>query len=317
MAKMRDTKAKRAGILPVLVIGDVILDVYHYGAPLKISAETPTLVARNERKTISWGGAALFVRNILELGGKVKFISLLGDDEFALYDKGLAHKNLTKLFVTERERATTTKERFWVNGYKLLQWDHLDNRDIDKRTAEEIISRVHEELPKCDKLLISDYRHGLITKELAAELVKGAKKAGKPIYVDSQLSQREGNLVWYKGADLFCVNLREAQAVEPFFSEDDLEVSFKRLSNILDSRRVVLKQEAKGSTAYLDGKVIHTPAHKVTTVDTTGAGDAFYSALATSAFPPDEDALLRANKWAGLSTAIHGAKPPNLSDLIR
>ncbi len=298
----------------LLVVGDVILDVYHYGAPLKISAETPTLVARDERKTVSWGGAGLFVRNLLELGGRVNFISLLGDDEFAEHERDFSHPHLTKLFVREKGRKTTVKERFWVDGYKLLQWDHLDNRDISKETERSILEEVKKQLPECDKLLISDYRHGLLTKELAGELVNEAKKARKPIYIDSQLSQREGNLLWYRGADLFCVNLREAESVDPDFSEEKLLSSLKRLSDILKSRHIVLKLGEKGSAAFLDGRIIKTPAYKVKAVDTTGAGDAFFAALATSAFPLSEEALIRVNRWAGLSTAILGAEPPKFSN---
>ena len=61
----------------VLVIGDAILDIYHYGRPLKISAETPTMVVKDESLKVSWGGAALLVRNILELGGGGVFLSSL------------------------------------------------------------------------------------------------------------------------------------------------------------------------------------------------------------------------------------------------
>jgi bifunctional ADP-heptose synthase (sugar kinase/adenylyltransferase) len=101
-----------------LLIGDVILDEYRYGTGLGLSAETPTIVARDESSTVSIGGAGLLCRNMLALGGKVKFISLLGDDDFGQTANRFQHSNLIKAFIEDPGRKTTVKSRFWVGGYK-------------------------------------------------------------------------------------------------------------------------------------------------------------------------------------------------------
>src|ERR1700733_5899685 len=88
----------------VLLIGDVILDEYRWGTALGLSAETPTIVARDDSTSISWGGAGLLCRNILALGGTVKFTSLVGDDEFRQYTGQFQHDNLTKVFLEDAGR---------------------------------------------------------------------------------------------------------------------------------------------------------------------------------------------------------------------
>ena len=79
--------------MKVLVIGDLIEDVFHYGTALGLSAETPTIVMRREKTVQSKGGAGLVVRHLTELG--VDKVELLSD-------------------------ITVRKERFMVDGVKLL-----------------------------------------------------------------------------------------------------------------------------------------------------------------------------------------------------
>ena len=103
----------------ILLIGDPILDIYVYGTALGKSAETPTMVAKEERTEVSYGGSSLVVRNILELGAKVSYIAVIGNDEEAKHYNKFNHANLTNYFVVDKTRRTTIKKRFWIDGYKL------------------------------------------------------------------------------------------------------------------------------------------------------------------------------------------------------
>jgi rfaE bifunctional protein kinase chain/domain len=299
----------------VLLIGDVILDEYRWGTALGLSAETPTIVARDDRTTISLGGAGLLCRNILALGGKVKFISLVGDDEYKQYTGQFQHHDLTKVFLEDPGRKTTVKSRFWVSGYKLLQWDRLDNRFISAGMEREIVSTVCADLGSFDKLIVSDYRHGLITESLADSLVELSKKSGKPLYVDSQVSQRTGNHRWYSGANLFCLNRREALTVDSEFDSRPMEDSLAVLQKTLKADNVVVKLGEKGCTALLGTRLVSAAPPPVEVRDTTGAGDAFFAVVSLAPEPLSESHLAMANTWAALSTTLAGAQSPTLSML--
>ena len=297
------------------MIGDVILDEYRWGSALGLSAETPTIVARDDTTSVSVGGAGLYCRNMLALGGKVKFISLVGGDEFRRFTNSFRHKNLSKAFIEDPTRKTTVKSRFWVGGYKLLQWDRLDNRFISPEIEAQIVAMITADLPSFDRLIVSDYRHGLLTESLAAKLVDLAKEAGKPIYVDSQVSQRAGNHRWYTGASLFCLNRREALTVDADFDSRPIEQSLVALTKTLQAEQVVVKLGELGCSVLLDSQLVTVAPPPTVVKDTTGAGDAFFAVLSLVPGKLSADHLAMANTWAALSTTLKGAQPPTLAML--
>ncbi len=299
----------------VLVIGDLILDIHQEGKALGVSAETPTLVVRHGHSRFSQGGAGLFVQNILALGGKATFITLLGDDEYASHQGNFTHQNLEKITFREKGRLTTVKERFWSANHKLLCWDRLDNRPVSKETEEAILAFIKQNLPSFDKLIVSDYRHGLISEKLARALVQEAKEALKPIYVDSQIAQNVGNHKWYEGATLFCLNEKEAMSVDSSFNNLDIPKSLLNLSKILNAENIILKLGEKGAVVLLGDKFISFPAYEVKALDTIGAGDAFFAVLALAPHNSLEEYLSLANIWAALSTTIIGTELPKIEML--
>ena len=66
----------------VLIIGDVILDVWTYARAIGLSLETPTLKAQLLEKKHTFGGTGNVVNNLYELGADIDFFTLLGDDEY-------------------------------------------------------------------------------------------------------------------------------------------------------------------------------------------------------------------------------------------
>jgi len=301
----------------VLLLGDTILDIYTYGTAMGLSAETPTIVARRKEVKYSLGGAALVCRNLLELGASVQFVTLAGADEEALHVRAFSAPRLTMLTVTDPSRPTTVKHRFWVDGYKLFQLDQRDDNPITEAIAAQFQSQVDKALPEADIVVISDYRHGLLCPDVLATLMPRLHSAGKPVYVDSQVSQTAANHRMYRGGCVICLNLREARCIDPGFMPDRDAKAFAGLNRELDTERIVVKLGEDGSMFQDGGRVTHVAANKVAVVDTTGAGDAFLSAFCLAGASNPEGALRLANTWAGLSVQIHGTIPPQKSDLLR
>lgn len=301
---MKDTN--RTMDKTVLLIGDTILDHYIFGTVIGTSAETPTLVAREQSQKFSLGGACLVCRNLLELGAHVHFVTLVGDDADAEEIRRFSHPNLT-LHAFSENRQTTVKRRFWVDDYKLLQFDKLDNRPISSELEEGILHDVEELLPAIDSLVISDYRHGLLTESLIQRLLELSSSFAVPVFVDSQVSQSASNHHLYRGATLICLNTKEAKLIE---ETADLNL----LKQKLDALNIVVKRGADGAHALIGEKRIESPGFKVEAVDTCGAGDAFLAALALEDLQEPEQALASANRWAALSTTVKGPQPPSIKD---
>ena len=299
----------------LMVVGDIIVDEYNTGEALGISAETPTSVARHVGVRRSLGGAALMVRNVLALGGNAVFVSIHGDDVYRSDIERFEHAHMVKHMAAIPGRQTTVKSRYWVDGYKLLQWDRLDHSPISELAVDHMLSEIRRDLSACDAIIVSDYRHGLISPSFAAALVGIANQADKPIYIDSQVSQRSANHCWYAGATLFCVNEREARGMYPEFDPADLPNTLTGIKAILNAQSIVLKRGADGCCALLGDAYVAAPAAKVQAIDTTGAGDAFFAALSLSPVPLTAECLGFANLWAGISTTIKGPEPPNVAQL--
>ena len=67
----------------ILVIGDMVADVYLDGRISRISREAPVLVLQQAGERIVAGGAANVVNNIATLGGEVYAVGVVGDDHAA------------------------------------------------------------------------------------------------------------------------------------------------------------------------------------------------------------------------------------------
>jgi rfaE bifunctional protein kinase chain/domain len=301
----------------VLLLGDTILDVYVYGQAMGKSAETPTIVAKEIETKFSLGGAFLVARNLVELGGQVTFLTMVGDDAEADYVRSFNHERLQKFLLIDSRRRTTTKKRYWVDGYKLLQFDTVDNSPISEDLKRAATNQMHSVLPEQDVVVVADYRHGLLSPPLIKEALQLVKQSGKSLFVDSQLSQSAANHLLYYGADAFCLNLKEARAIDPEFEPGHELACFAQLSSKLGATRVIVKLGEDGCVAAIGGQLYRSRALKVSAVDTCGAGDAFLAALSLSGLEFPAEALRIANAWAALSTQIHGANPPSRPDLLR
>ncbi|MGB6872089.1 MAG: PfkB family carbohydrate kinase, partial [Acidobacteriaceae bacterium] len=310
-----ETILQRLNRRRVLLIGDTILDIYTYGTALGLSAETPTIVARRREVKHSLGGAALVARNLLELGASVQFLTLIGADEEAAHVRQFAAPHLSLLPVEDPARPTTVKHRFWVDGYKLFQLDQRDDAPISATVGDQVLALVEAALPGTDIVIISDYRHGLLSTDLLTSLLPRLHAAQKTVYVDSQVSQTASNHALYRGGCVMVLNLREARCIDPGFTPSTAPGSFAVLNRALDTSRIVVKLGEDGAIFQNGSSVFQAPARAVTVTDTTGAGDAFLSAFCLAGLDDPEAALQLANAWAGLAVQIHGTIPPRKTDL--
>ncbi len=297
---------------PILLIGDIIFDIHHHGMDGGISIEAPVSVGLHVSTVTSWGGAGLVARNLLALKVPVLFFSVVGEDIYGRELLVLDNKRLTKKFFTDKSRHTIVKERFLIKDKKALRWNRGDSRAISSVLQRKLLNEISKVLPNVHSVFMSDYRHGLMTNWLAQKILKLAPNMGKKVWVDSQVTREKSNHHWYHGADLICLNQKEAKAVDSQFKKNDLKNSLKRLQKILNSNNIIIKLRDRGSASLLDKDYILTSAHKVKAIDNVGAGDSFFAALASRG-ELTKNSLSYANRWASLATTVSGTEPPKLS----
>ena len=307
---------KSFGKKRVLLIGDTILDVYIYGKEVCKALDVPVPEAEETGSSVSFGGAGLVTNNILALGGRVDFFSVVGADDDAQYYDNFTHPKLKKIFLVDKTRKTTVKRRWFIDGKKLLQVNKVDNHYINSGLERKLLKLLEPLAAKTDLIAVFDGQHGLMTKTLIGRLAELSKKYERPLYVDSQVAHKSSNHHWYKGADCLFLNQGEAMAANANFDIKKPEYSLRETQKKLGVANLVVKLGERGSVALFNDKYINAKPYPVKTVDVCGAGDAFLAAFCLGRREAPAETLNICNAWGGLATAVHGTLPPNKKDLI-
>ena len=96
----------------VLVVGDVMLDRYWYGAVERISPEAPVPVVRVTREENRLGGSANVAYNVVSLGAHASLLSVVGDDEAShLLEDLVAQTGIAPHLGRDTQLKTTVKLR--------------------------------------------------------------------------------------------------------------------------------------------------------------------------------------------------------------
>ena len=108
----------------IIVVGDIILDVYYWGDVARISPEAPVPVVHIQNKTKALGGAGNVALNLSGLGCRPFLLGVNGADEPGrqlvqiLQDYDVDHH-----LVTLGDYPTTLKTRVIGQGQQLIRLD--------------------------------------------------------------------------------------------------------------------------------------------------------------------------------------------------
>lgn len=293
----------------VLVVGDVIIDKYTHGRKLGVSAETPTIVAEWEKKDMFVGGAGLVVRNLLRLGCEVTLLTVTGESITELLHESSDPPTLEEMNMFHHSPFVklnwklTHKHRFYVDDYKLLQYDILNRGTWDQDSRRHFFKIYENLVDKCDAVVFCDNRHGVFDQELAGAMVLASGE--RDSFLDCQMSQNSGTHDWYTTVKYMLLNEKEINSYFPH-SEIDLKNKIAELEDRWITK-IVVKCGSEGAQTKED----YYPAFEVKVADTCGAGDAFLAALVS------KRDITEANRWAALSTTYKGTYVPKIEDLER
>ncbi|MBV8525767.1 MAG: D-glycero-beta-D-manno-heptose-7-phosphate kinase, partial [Acetobacteraceae bacterium] len=264
----------------VVVIGDAMLDRYYYGEVERISPEAPVPVLRIAREVTTPGGAGNVVRNLTALGAVVAFLSVLGDDQAGSDLTGLVglQPGVEPWLLVQGGVTTTVKSRFIASGQQLLRVDQEAPVAIHPKIAERLLRLARDAMASHKVVVLSDYNKGLLTGDLAPELIGAARQAGCQVIVDP----KGPDYSRYAGADIVTPNRRElAEATGmPTDSEPAIVAAAHALRESYRLGAVVVTRSEDGLT-LLDGTgVHHYPAEAAEVYDVSGAGDTVIATLA-------------------------------------
>ena len=279
----------------ILIIGDMIADIYLKGDISRISREAPVLVIiESEEKTVA-GGAANVVNNVATLGGKAFAVGVLGDDKGAENLKHILENNGvdTNGMLCDKKRKTITKTRVIAGGratvsQQVVRIDRECNEPISKEYEQEILSYIKEIMPKMQGVVMSDYGSGTITPTIRDFILKLSKKYNIPSIVDSRYAIYD-----FVGTDYVKQNDAELSSAVGYTidNENKLYQAAQEFIVKMQAKGILVTRGEKGMTLFeSNGDVHNIPvSDKSEVFDVSGAGDTcvatFITALTTGAMP--------------------------------
>ena len=268
-------EAKQIAASRVLVVGDVMLDRYWYGAVDRISPEAPVPIVRITREEERSGGAANVAYNVAILGAQASLLTVVGDDEASLkLEAILAKTGIRTHFGRDADLKTTVKLRIIGRQQQLLRLD-FENTPKNELLASQ--SAAFENLlPSHDAVLFSDYGKGGLAH--VGDMITLARAQGKPILVDPKGTDYSR----YKNANVITPNRAELQQViGEWATEEDLTSKVQQLRTQLHLDAVLLTRSEEGMTLFDAQGPLHVSAQAREVFDVTGAGDTVIATLAT------------------------------------
>jgi D-beta-D-heptose 7-phosphate kinase/D-beta-D-heptose 1-phosphate adenosyltransferase len=310
----------------IIVLGDLILDVYLWGNASKMSPEAPVPVVHIKKTSQTLGGAANVMRNLISLGANVAAFGIAGKDEEGetllnlLSEKGID----TDGVITIPGRPTTVKKRLMAAKQQLARIDYEDTEQIENSYQRIIVDKIIKRIEAgvVDAIIFEDYAKGLLTSEMVEEITKIAKDKNIILALDPHPS----HLINVKGLTLITPNRLEAFSLAGVYHRDsegaaendsDLKLVSKQLKNIWDATYLLITLGPQGMALFADDdcKIIPTKAREV--FDVSGAGDTvismFVLALLGGATP--EEATEISNHAAGIVVGKLGTVSITLDEL--
>lgn len=296
----------------VLVVGDVMLDRYWYGAVDRISPEAPVPVVRITRDEERAGGAANVAYNVVTLGAQATLLTVVGADEAShKLEALLAKTGIQPHFGRDPELTTTVKLRVIGRQQQLLRLD-FENTPKNELLASQTAA-FETLLPSHGAVLFSDYGKGGLGH--ITDMIARARAAGKPILVDPKGS----DYTRYQGATVITPNRAELQQVVGVWrDEDDLRSKVRALREQLNVGSVLLTRSEEGMTLFDADGELHVSAQAREVFDVTGAGDTVIATMAAmvSAGISLRDSVSLANKAGGIVVGKFGTATVSYDELF-
>ncbi len=313
--RARDLVRRFAG-LPVLVVGDVMLDRFIVGRVTRISPEAPVPIVRFESEHVRLGGAANVAHNIAALGGRASLVGIVGADAAAaqLREQLAAAGVSADGLVEDGTRPTTEKVRVVTErNQQVARIDYERDADAGGDIERAIVAQITRLAREAKALLVSDYLKGAITRAVIEALLGGANdrsaKASAertPLIVDPKIP----HLAFYAGATLVTPNHHEAEIATHLRvqSDEDARQAARDFRMRAQCDAVLITRGEHGmwlSEQSAEGSI---PAIAREVSDVTGAGDTVVAtlALALAAGATLAEAATLANHAAGIVVGKFG-----------
>ncbi len=273
----------------ILVVGDIMLDIYEYGISQRINPESPASPLLHSQSLVSTlGGAANVANNLRALGASVSLYGLVGKDADGEQLERLLSANNIEHHLFSDGRPTTAKIRFveQTRNHQVLRLDREVISPLAVHTLfPDVLKRFFHQIVTADAVVFSDYVKGVFTRPFAQQLLDACHIYSVPTLVDTKPS----HLSYFSGCTALKPNIEEAEKMTNLTLDRSLGLrEHPQLTNLCKTLRSVSNSDYAFITYGKEGLIGIDPQDVITIAptaarriyDVTGAGDTVMAVLA-------------------------------------
>ncbi len=263
----------------VLVVGDAIIDQYHYASALGQTGKGNVLAVRYNEEEEFAGGAIAVANHIAGFAGKVTLATALGEENSGEgFIRDALLPNVEAKFWYFKDAPTVTKRRFVeADMSKLFEVYYYDEDPEIKGGEEDVCCWLDNNVGEYDAVIVPDFGNGFISSGIINSLVRHAR------YLSVNTQINSGNRGYhvihrYPRADFVSLNEPEMR-LATHDRKGCIKDIVKKVSRMLHAKHVAVTRGAQGMLMY-DAELdvfAEVPALSTKVVDRIGAGDAFLS----------------------------------------
>lgn len=304
----------------VLVVGDLMLDVYLRGSVTRVSPEAPVPVVKIADEWRALGGAGNVVSNVVALGASCAAVGCIGRDGAgnAVVDEltrlGVDGSGLTRL----EGRPTTVKTRIMARHQQVARYDRESDADVDDACARTLTGAIERLARDADVIVLEDYNKGVLVPAVIDAALAAARRLRRPVVVDPKAKR----FFSYGGATVFKPNRTElAQALGSPVEADDADWMERTRERLACAHLLVTLGEDGMALRTAEGGHVRLPAFARSVYDVSGAGDTVTAVLAVALAAGADvvEAAMLANHAAAAEVGKAGVatvSPDELRDAI-
>ncbi|MBI3630560.1 MAG: adenylyltransferase/cytidyltransferase family protein [Candidatus Rokubacteria bacterium] len=269
----------------VLVIGDTIIDEYHYVQSMGKSPKELLVATRFLREEHFAGGILACANHVAGFCERVDVVTVLGArDSREAFIRERLKPNVTPKFFVRPDTGTAVKRRFVEQAFlnKMFEIAFLDDTELPPSLADQIASYLRGVLDQYDLVLVADYGHGFLNRDLILQLAGESRFLA--VNVQTNSANTGFNLITkYPRADYVCIDEPEVR-LAMHDRTSPMQDIIRRVAKDLAARRITITRGHHGSMAYEEQEgFFEVPVLSREVVDRIGAGDAYLAITAPCA----------------------------------
>jgi len=315
----------------ILIIGDIMLDVYQHVDVNRISSESPTPICDVKDTSYRLGGAGNVAANIASLGGIPHLIGRIGsDDEGDILQNIMSREGIIyhPEYNNPDNYRTMMKVRTISDHHHIIRHDFGEGQkpiDINSSFLKRIGNKIRSLSKKIKAIVISDYNKGVINSHIWKCITLNSYSI--PIFIDTKRK-----FIEFKSD-------KRIFAIKPNAKEFKENAEFMQLIDMNDILEIVLENlnYNKGVMVYnmlvtlgRNGMILGSlttdgykswqiePTQKLNVYDVTGAGDTAMAAfvMACVSGHPIDIAAKIANIASGIACSKIGTSTVSIGELM-